>query len=390
MSTVGVEVTNSSYIDFNKIPVTLAYRLEFFKDDHQASRNNQSRAQHPTAQRSFYAGFAQAEFSFSPAFTLSSGLRYDAFSLDPPDNFSRRNESALSPWLALNWQPSDHWQFFTSVSQAFRAPTLTEIYAEGTHFRRPLLDKMGRPISAKDRVQVGINPVTRQPIFINVERPILLDNTFEPNPDLKSEKATQMEIGTRYQRSNVAAAGDQLLLSANAYYSIVDDYIETFFPAFDDRNPDQFISNSEGTSTRNIDAVLYGLEAEMSYDAEYWFASANLTIPRGNEKGNSEQLVSIPQDRASITVGLKPNSQWEVGVRSTVASERDVNDEDGNDTDGFVTFDLFANLQLGDDPSSGALVSFGIDNVTNQTYKLHPNGLNSPGRSVKLNTQFTF
>ena len=41
----------------------------------------------PTAQRSFYAGFAQAEFSLSPEVTLSSGLRYDAFSLDPPRQF---------------------------------------------------------------------------------------------------------------------------------------------------------------------------------------------------------------------------------------------------------------------------------------------------------------
>ena len=424
VSTVGVEVANSSDIDFGKTPVTLAYGLEFFKDDHQATRNGEARIESPTAQRSFYAGFAQAEFSFSPGFTLSSGLRYDAFRLDPPGNFSRRNESALSPWLALNWQSSDHLQFFTSVSQAFRAPTLTEAYAEGIHFRRPELDEMGRPVLANVQrpdidsrtgrpkvdprtgrpvlvdVQVPdidsttgrpkIDSTTGRPVLINVQRPVLVYNTFEPNPDLKSEKAMQIEIGTRYQRSNVAAAGDSLLLSANAYSSIVDNYIETFFPAFNDRDPDPFITNSEGTSTRNVNAILYGLEAEISYDAQHWFTSANLTIPRGNKKGSSEQLVSIPQDRVSITVGLQADSQWEIGVRSTVAGERDVNDEDGDDTEGFVTFDLFANLWLGDDPSSGALLSFGMDNITHQKYKLHPNGLNSPGRSLKFNAQFMF
>ena len=389
VSTVGVEVTNSSNIDFDKTPVTLAYGLEFFKDDHQATRNGESRAESPTAQRSFYAGFAQAEFSLSPKFTLSSGLRYDAFNLDPPDNFSQRSESALSPWLALNWQPSDHLQFFTSISQAFRAPTLTEIYAEGTHFRvenagrMPRIGRDGRPV---------VDPVTRRPIMISFD----IDNQFVPNPNLKSEKATQIEIGTRYQRGNVAAVGDQLSLSANAYYSTVDNYIETFFPELGFAPPmgPGNATIKAGTATRNVNAVLYGFEAEMSYDAPYWFTSANLMIPRGSEKDSSLQLGSIPQDRVSVTLGLKPNPKWEIGLRSTVAGERRVSREDidlgFSDTESFVTFDLFANLRLGDDPSSGALVSLGIDNVTNQKYKLHPNELNSPGRSVKLNTQFTF
>ena len=389
VSTVGVEVTNSSNLDFGKTPVTLNYGLEFFKDDHRATRNGELRMESPTAQRSFYAGFAQAEFSLSPEVTLSSGLRYDAFSLDPPDNFSRRNESALSPWLALNYQPSDHLQLFASVSQAFRAPTLTEIYAQGTHFRIENAGRIPRP--GRDGRPV-IDPVTRHPVMISFD----IDNQFVPNPDLKSEKATQIEIGTRYQRSNVAAVGDQLLLSANAYYSAVDNYIEPFFPELGftpPRGPGNATINT-GTATRNVNAVLYGFEAEMSYDAQYWFTSANLTIPRGSEKDSSRQLSNIPQDRFSVTVGLKPNSQWEIGLRSTVAGERDVSDEDSTlgfaDTESFLTFDLFANLRLGDDPSSGALVSFGIDNITNQKYKLHPNVLNSPGRSIKLNTQFTF
>ena len=427
VSTVGVEITNSSNINFGDMPVNLAYGLEFFKDDHRATRNSEARINHPTAQRSFYAGFAQAEFSLSPEVTLSSGLRYDAFSLDPPDNFSRRSENALSPWLALNYQPSDHLQLFASVSQAFRAPTLTEIYAQGLHFSRPDIDPItGRPTLANVQVP-DIDPITGRPrvdsmgrpvlvnvqrpdidlttgrpkvdsrgrpILINVQRPVMIHNTFEPNPDLQSEKATQIEIGTRYQRSNVAAAEDQLLLSANLYYYNVDNYIETFFPTFDDRDNDPFVKNTQSTATRNVDAVLYGLEAEISYDTQHWFTSANLTIPRGSEKDSSRQLVNIPQDRFSLTVGLKPNSQWEIGLRSTVAGERNVSDEDSGsgfaDTESFLTLDLFANLRLGDDPSSGALVSFGIDNITNQKYKLHPNVLNSPGRSVKLNTQFTF
>ena len=132
----------------------------------------------------------------------------------------------------------------------------------------------------------------------------------------------------------------------------------------------------------------------MAYDAPSWFTSANLTIPRGSEHDSSQQLGNIPQDRLSVTVGLKPGPKWEIGLRSTVAGERDVSDADGDlgfaDAESFATFDLFANLRLSDNPSSDVLVSFGVDNITNQKYKLHPNVLNSPGRSVKLGTRLTF
>ncbi|CZB20514.1 hypothetical protein FLM9_1265 [Candidatus Synechococcus spongiarum] len=220
-------------------------------------------------------------------------------------------------------------------------------------------------------------------IVMRPDGPEIKDNKFQQNPDLKSEKATRIEIGTRYQRSNILAAGDQLLLSANAYYANVDNYIEAIVST----QTDNFI-----TFTQNVNAELSGFEAEMAYDARSWFTSANLTIPRGSQEGNSRQLANLPQDRLSATLGLRPDPKWEIGLRSTVAGERKINDnEDSNiNTDSFLTFDLFANLWLGDDLASGALVSFGIDNITNQKYKLHPNVLSSHGRSVKLNTQFTF
>lgn len=416
VSTIGVELTNSSDVNFGRMPVALAYGLEFFKDEHQATRNYEDRPEHPDAQRSFYAGFAQADFSLTPKVTLSSGLRYDGFVLDPPDpvegneKLPQRKESSLSPWLGLNWQPSDYLQFFIITSQAFRAPTLTEMYAQGTHFRgpsfdangdivlayipvtRPVIGVDGRPVIGADgqpemevvtRPVIGADGRPEMEIVMRPDGPEIKDNKFQQNPDLKSEKATRIEIGTRYQRSNVVAAGDELLLSANAYYADVDNYIEAIVST----QTDNF-----ATFTQNVNAELSGFEAEMAYDARSWFTSANLTVPRGSEGGSSRQLDSIPQDRFSVILGLRPDPKWEIGLRSTVAGERKIDDNEDNNanTDSFVTLDLFANLRLGDGFLSDALISFGIDNITNQKYKLHPSVLPSHGRSVKLNTQFTF
>lgn len=107
----------------------------------------------------------------------------------------------------------------------------------------------------------------------------------------------------------------------------------------------------------------------MAYDARSWFTSANLTIPRGNEKGSSRQLANIPQDRFSLTLGMRPDPKWEFGLRSTVASERKVS---------------------GDDSSSDTLILLDIDNITNKKYKIYSNILLGHGTFFKLNTKFIF
>ncbi len=75
---------------------------------------------------------------------------------------------------------------------------------------------------------------------------------------------------------------------------------------------------------------------------------------------------------------------------AVLASESDVRWADLEtgflDKCGFLTFDLFARLQLGGDPPSYSFLSFGLDNLASQTYRFHANLLNSPGRTLKLVT----
>lgn len=386
-TTVGGEVTNLSGFRLGDVPVTLAYGLEIFQDQQEASRNGQPRAQAPTARRSFYAGFAQADFAVLPKLTFSAGARYDGLSFDSQGLYPRRSESEFSPRLAVNYRPSDNTQLFASISQSFRAPSLTELYAQGTHFRVggfPLCDRQQTDQAAQDFCSPGA------PLFTGV-------NQFITTPNLKPERATQIEIGGRYQKRDVAREGDRLLISGNAYYALVDNHVDSVVQ-FVDFSTAQFnpqtrrLEVNGSTTNRNVNAFLYGFEGEVSYDAQRWFASANITLPHGKQRDGIGKLASIPQNRASLTLGMRPTPDWETGLRSTITgaiNEEDV-PPDALTTPAFATLDFFMNFQPGSGPFADAVFSLGIDNLTDERYRVHPNGLNSPGRAVKLGTTFTF
>ena len=169
------------------------------------------------------------------------------------------------------------------MAQAYRAPTLSELYNSGLHF-------------------AGVPPVP--PFF-----PGFPDNFFVPNPTLRPESSTQLEIGARFEGGDMFRAGDRLSLAANAYYATVDDYIE------------QTVSVFAGTTTSaNVaSATLWGFEAEADYDAEAWFVGMGLSIARGeNDAGG--WLGSIPQDRLTLEAGVRPWEDWELGARATFAA----------------------------------------------------------------------
>jgi iron complex outermembrane receptor protein len=100
------------------------------------------------------AGFAQDRITVSDALTVMLGARYDFRHLE-----ESKDEGQLSPKLGLSYQLSDDTAFRFSLGQAFRAPSLAEIYI-------------------------------RQSLHSGI--------TFKENPDLKAEKLRlYAEIGVR-------------------------------------------------------------------------------------------------------------------------------------------------------------------------------------------------
>jgi hemoglobin/transferrin/lactoferrin receptor protein len=340
--------------------VRLVYGFEAYRDSQSGTRNGTARPEFPDAEVDFVAGFAEATVALTDSIDIVPGLRIDHFSLAPeaaglPD----RSESAISPRLALNWRPAEGLQLFGSVGQAFRAPSLTELYTDGLHFRVP----------------GGAGPGT------------VVENRFVPNPNLDPEKALQFEIGARLDRQGVLMPADRLTMGVNAYYADVRDYVDTTVTFIS--GPPSFVGGSlvfPGTTTSsNVDAELWGFEAEARYDVGLWYAGFGGMIPRGREN-SGEALGSIPADRVNLTLGVRPLAGIEIGGRATFAARQDDVPSGALPTSGYAVYDLFASW----DPTPAVTLRAGIDNLLDRDYRIHPNGLDNPGRSFKLSASVRF
>jgi hemoglobin/transferrin/lactoferrin receptor protein len=366
--TVGFEITNVSAFEMG-VPVSLSYGFEVFEDRQTGTRNGAARAQTPDAKQQFYAAFAQADFKVAPALTLTAGLRYDVIDTDPEGGFASRSDEEFSPKLALSWRPSERTQVFASASRSFRAASLTEMFPQGVHFIAGPGFPLGGPGS---------------PFFTGV-------NEFLPSPNLAPETADQIEIGVRHRIDGLFRRGDRLDLSGNIYYAEVDDFIDTVVtfidPVTTGFNPvTGRLEVTGSTTSRNIDARLYGLELSADYDAGVWFGRASLSVPRGEGRGGAGELGSIPQDRLVLTGGLRPAPGWELGARATILRELNAGDLPAGTqpVKGAEILDLFAIWQPQRGPFEGTAISAGVDNVLDETYRVHPNGLNNPGITAKF------
>lgn len=346
--TYGLEIVNRSSFDMG-VPVDLVYGIEAFRDTQEGLRNGAPRLAFPNAEAETIGVFAEATIGLTSQLDLIAGARFDSYERDPDDPTLRPvSEDFFSPRIGLSYRPNETWQIFGNIAQAYRAPTLSELYNSGLHFA-------GNPF--------GFPP----------------NNFFVPNPNLRPEESLQFEIGARFENFNVFRNGDSLSFSANAYYAEVDDYIE------------QTVNIAAGTTTSaNVaSATLWGFEAEVDYDATGWFLGAGLSIARGeNDAGG--WLGSIPQDRLTLEGGVRPWQDWELGARVVLAADQDKVPAAATPGDGFQVVDLFATWAPSDGPLSNGTIRFGVDNVFDEQYTIYPNGLAQPGRSFKVSASFTF
>lgn len=365
--TYGFEAVNRSSFDTG-VPWTLVYGVEALRDTQEARRNGDRRAQFPDANATTVAAFAEATIQVTDKLEIVPGLRYDNYRRDPDAvGLDDVQDDFWSPRLGISYRPTDNWQIYGNVARAFRAPSLVELYNDDVHFAIP-----GFPLGR------GIT-------FSGV-------NEFVPNPDLEPETSTQFEVGTRYVANSTFRPGDALSLEANAYYADVDNFIDQRVNFIDFSTatfgPRGLVVGGTTTST-NVDARLWGFEAAADYDAGIWFGALGLTIPRGEADGGGA-LGSIPQDRLSVTLGLRPAPDWELGGTAIFAASQHDVPEDTPPGDAFTVLNLFASWRPAFGRFDDVIFRAGIDNVFNEEYAIYPNEVNQLGRSFKVSAAVTF
>ncbi|CAM5500048.1 TonB-dependent copper receptor [Thauera mechernichensis] len=236
----------------------------------------------------------------------------------------------------------------------------------------------------------GLGHASRFPDFWEYMRA----TAVEGSPDartfdtLQPEKTTQLDIGALW------AAGD-LAASVSGFYGKIDDHILIkWMPA--------------PVAVRNVDATVYGLEGDLTWRfASNWKAVGTLAWVRGTNDTDNKALAQQPPLEGRVSVDYD-DGRFSYGAMVRLVAKQDrvdigsggivANGADTGTTPGFATLSLNAGWRH----SKHVLMTAGIDNVFDRTYREHlsksgaaipgyiaPSGapINEPGRTFWLKAQ---
>lgn len=385
--TLAFETTGGSVQTTLHLPA-LASRLtlggESYVDSGAATRDGAPRPQFPDAERRVSGVFVQDEIEWGN-WSLTPGIRHDRF-------HSRSNtgagesieETAVSPKLGLSYAAT-HWLTLTGLyAEAFRAPSLLESYAQGTHF---------------------------------------LGNEFRPNPDLVPEKADNRELGLRLRFLDLLGRDDRLSVRMNIFDNDVRDFIETvvvveeqgpFPPALQCAPPFPAVGcvnrNDDGTANPAVPVLIFiggyttsenltrarirGGELEAAYDIGAFTLKLGYSRTQGRNDDNGQPLLNIPAHRLSFGTGWQ-SGPWRAGARvQRVDAQNSVPVlDDGTPvipgTPGYTVADVYASWSA-QRWAPGLRLDLGVDNLGNRLYRRHLSNFNEAGRSLRAGLSYQF
>jgi hemoglobin/transferrin/lactoferrin receptor protein len=368
---LGFDVyTTGLWVQFDKQwgRTSLLYGVDYYSDDVSSynveyNANGSIRrvhAQGPVADDATYdltGVFVQAIVQATPRFAATLAGRYtyasvDANEVEDPVTFAVYSISDdwdnFSGSLRLSFMPVQDgpWMLYAGVSQAFRAPNLSDL-------------------TRLDTARSG--------------------ELETPSPGLKPETYVSWEAGFKYQ-------GERLAVQAAYFDTNGNDVII--------RTPtgNTISGQKEVTKTNAADSSVNGVEWQLSYRAldalvlytdGLWIDGWQEAFP----SPTSTQTVKEPIDLLMPTM-------WRVGGRWTTpvtglmvdllaehASEQDqLSSRDIADTQrippggtpAYTTLNLRSEWQV----RSGLVLSLALDNLTDAEYRIHGSGVNEPGRNL--------
>jgi len=291
---------------------------------------------------------------------LGGRLTYAAADADSVEDPDTGDEISLSDdWFSavgsvrLLWSPTEEVRFFGGVSQAFRAPNLSDL---------------SRLDSARS-------------------------NEIEvPSPDLEPEDFISFELGSKLRWSGLS-------LDLAYHYTLLDDVII--------RQPTgAMIGTDFVVAKRNGgDGHVQGIDVAASYAFDdNWSAFAMFQWLDGHQETfptSAPMSVTEPLSRLSPLNGIL-GVRWQTDDRrfwvrawTVVVDEQDrLNTRDQGDTSrippggtpGYTVFNLEAGYALSEDQR----FFLALENITDKNYRVHGSGLQEPGVNVIVGADFSF
>ncbi len=201
-----------------------------------------------------------------------------------------------------------------------------------------------------------------------------LNDLFFPgsgNPNLDPEHSRTGELALSYQNQDAS-----LRMSANAFYTEVDDLIESVFVG---PGPFDFLN-------RNVaEATIMGLEFSLDWTfAKDWLTTTALTLQDARDDTDGTELLRRPDEKVAFGLTRLVGQDGSITVEGLLSSER-------SDFSGLETVELpgygLVNLSLQYPLLAGLFAEARVENLLDKDYEL-ASGFNTPGLSGYLGLRY--
>jgi iron complex outermembrane recepter protein len=200
-----------------------------------------------------------------------------------------------------------------------------------------------------------------------------------PNPDLKPERATTMELGWNHKLDDFGR------IQSSLFYSHIKDLIqsEALTAAELAAHPDL---DSDATQNRNIGEVdAKGLEIAADFWFSNWELGGSYSYLDRNNRSSAARLLDTPRHKLFLYANWKISQPLSVGVTTQYESERYNASDASLQSAGFTVSGLRATYKM----LSGLTTRLGVENIFDKYYT-YDDGFPEPARTYYANMSYQF
>lgn len=421
----GIDFQNRSLVAIGNLEHEIVFGIDYFTESQDGTESRAlfqtpgtpgKSGARPVSEADHFAVFATDEIALTDSLTLFTGIRYDTYETTKLAGvFAGQEDSSLSPHVGFNLELNERFSLFGKYSKAFTQPTLNDLYQDGSHFgvvpspSRPFFETIREPVGGFF-LPAPFGPGAPEPGRINVN---YFEEVFIPNPDLLPETSDILEFGVHYEDDDFA--GGKVSARLTGFYQRGENTFDTDivgtrttggYPGF--ANPADvpaettpvrfgpFAPPVEATVFSGIDfdgqieqafrqtinraeTEIYGAEFNFDYDAEEWFTSFVAGTVRSEDLDTGLPLNTNTGDQLSLTLGIRPLENLELGAYGIWNSGRkDLVADPFTQTSAYDIYGVFATYRA----TETWELRFGVDNLFDQAYERTSIAQEEPGRNV--------
>ena len=336
-TTNGIKLENRSDA-FSDSPAahTFTYGSEYYRQKQHPGGQTES---FPQATIDFKSGWLQDEITLRDLpVSFLIGTRYDDYK-GSSHGYDDVDASKWSSRGAVSVTPTQWLMLFGSWAQAFRAPTMAEMYNDSKHFTL----YPGRT------------------------------NYWVPNPNLRPETNETQEYGFGLRFDDLLMANDGLEFKASYFDTKAKDYIDTTVDM-----------DNNTTMSYNIPrAKIWGWDVMSKYTSDLFSLGVSYNRTKGKKEGTNDWLATVNPDTVVTTLDIPvSNSGFSVGwVGTFVDRYRDLAPSTKAQA-GYGVNDFYISY-TGQQQFRGITTSLVLGNAFDKEY-WSPQGIPQDGRNGKI------